>query len=459
MNEIVTKINNNTLYEVYDMKASVTQKNVYDVCNEEVINCLKKEKFDVNTIELILKTFVLAEDDLQHLEQSMHLAYLLRNVEGMILSKTYVDINKICSLYTDFIKRVDIINNQIKEVLPDTDKAKDILHAHKDIVSMYEETKQYNKVMAEMLDIHMEYDESTLHVDNLPFFKLYPLLNIDDAVGKYYIEDYITLFYDYFDMALDVLEAFIKYYENLFTTKCVQEEVQHSSINPDVYEDPKKVKVLLKYTIFELYDVLEEENQMGAEYYDRDALSEMALTIVEERFSENIFDKECLVLLEKALLLAFKEENVKKAWIYISMIINQIEGFDADDDVLKLALIEGELAKKTLALFTFDTETLFNEMDEVNEFIFQSLIAMEGKDKLEANVKRIAKIFEELLNRYYDYIQNTEEELEEDYVAALLNKFNIESDDPLDYIASVIEYYEDFDHKLYKIDSHLHYMQ
>ena len=162
-----------------------------------------------------------------------------------------------------------------------------------------------------------------------------------------------------------------------------------------------------------------------------------------------MFDKDSLDLLEKALLLGFAEENVKKAWIYISMILNQIEGLDFSDDVLKLSLVEGELSQATQKLFTFDN--LFDDMDNVNDFVLESLIEIEGKEVLKEKIGKIATVFEGLLDRYYDYIQNVEEELEEDYVAELLKRFNIQSEDPLDYMASVIEYYEDYDHKLFKL--------
>lgn len=453
MNEIVSSVKRCTLYEVYDMcqnwKASVLKKDVYNVCNEEIVNRLRKQEFDEKTIVFILKTFVLAEDDLQHVEQSMNLSYLLRNTDGVALTDKMVDVAEIRKLYANFIKKVEDINKNVKESLPDTDKARAILQGYKDIASIYEETKKYNKVMAEMLDIHIEYEKSTLDIKNLPSFKLYSLLHVDTYVNDYYIEDYITFFYDYFDMALDVFETFIQYYEKLMTLDYVKEEVKHSSIDSDCYDDPKKVKVLLNHTIFALNDLLDEENQMGVEWYDRDELAETALKIVEERFTEGLFDKDSLDLLEKALLLGFAEENVKKAWIYISMILNQIEGLDFSDDVLKLSLVEGELSQATQKLFTFDN--LFDDMDNVNDFVLESLIEIEGKEVLKEKIGKIATVFEGLLDRYYDYIQNVEEELEEDYVAELLKRFNIQSEDPLDYMASVIEYYEDYDHKLFKL--------
>lgn len=454
MKEILTTIEKLSLFEVNEMceswKASYSQKEAYDACNKEIFNRLKDKMFDVNTIVLILKTFVLGVDDLQHVEQSMNLSYLLRISKGVALSDKVVDIHGIHKLYTDFIKRVEDINKSLKVVLPDTEKASNILQNQKDIVSIYEETKKYNNVMSKMLDIHIEYDLSIVSIDHLPSFKIYPLLNVDKNISKHFIEDYITFFYDYFDMALDVLEAFINYYEKLMTTNNVKKEVKQCSIDPNDYDDPKKVSVLLNHTIFEMQDLLDEENQMGVEWHDRDDLADMALKIVEERFEEGLFDKDSLDLLEKALLLGFNEENVQKAYIYISMIINQIEGFDPEDDVLKLSLIEGELSQKTQELFTFDN--LFDDEDEIDDFIVKALIEMEGKEVLETRIKKIASVFATLLDRYYDYIESAEENFE-DYINQLLSKFNIEtSDDPLDYVASVYEYYSDYDHKLFKFN-------
>ena len=50
MNEIMLKVKNSTLYEVYDLKAIFTQKDVYKACNEEIINRLKVKNYDVDTI-------------------------------------------------------------------------------------------------------------------------------------------------------------------------------------------------------------------------------------------------------------------------------------------------------------------------------------------------------------------------------------------------------------------------
>ena len=128
-----------------------------------------------------------------------------------------------------------------------------------------------------------------------------------------------------------------------------------SSIDPNLYEDPKIVKLLLDNTLLKLKDLLEEGDYDSVEWYQRDQVAKMAIAIVEERFHNGLFDKDSLDLAEKALLLAFQEELVIKALVYISMIINQIEGLDFEDDILQLSLINSELS------FTSSSKNSFND--------------------------------------------------------------------------------------------------